>query len=422
MANNITTDEIREGFSQAISTMYQDEEPVFTTLQELVDDVNLAVLENDQHLHQQLVNADALARLKVERHATVWVRNGDELATLRRIFAVMGMSPVGYYDLCAGGEPAHATLFRPVEAAALAHNPLRVCVCLAFPAAIGDEKLRKRVSGLLRQRDAFTLRCRQLLDIYDERGAFNGALAEEFIHEVLTVFRWRPQATADDTALRALADAYPRLAAAACFPGCYLQRLALRTLDIDRLQAQLEKYGLCPPTIIAGAPRREQLLLLRQVSFAAQFAGKLRDGGVEQRGMALTPKGAALYTTLLAQVAHSKDNLAHQLRLQAAFADFPDTEVLLRRQGLAYFCYRLTPQGESHRAMIRRGDDPQALIERGWLSAQPVIYEDLLPPDASAATDEARAAFEQALGCLVLDPYALYQQEEDRSKRRCGLL
>ena len=34
----------------------------------------------------------------------------------------------------------------------------------------------------------------------------------------------------------------------------------------------------------------------------------------------------------------------------------------------------------------------------------------------------SRDAFETALGCPVLDEFALYQQAEERSKRRCGLL
>ncbi|STM07636.1 putative cytoplasmic protein [Escherichia coli] len=29
--------------------------------------------------------------------------------------------------------------------------------------------------------------------------------------------------------------------------------------------------------------------------------------------------------------------------------------------------YRLTPSGEAHRQAIHPGDDPQPLIERGWV-------------------------------------------------------
>ena len=99
MANSITADEIREQFSQAMSAMYQQEVPQYGTLLELVADVNLAVLENNPQLHEKMVNADELARLNVERHGAIRVGTAQELATLRRMFAIMGMYPVSYYDL-----------------------------------------------------------------------------------------------------------------------------------------------------------------------------------------------------------------------------------------------------------------------------------------------------------------------------------
>ena len=73
MANTITADDIREHFSQAMSAMYQQEVPQYGTLLDLVADVNLAVLENNPLLHEQLANADELARLNVERHGAIRV-------------------------------------------------------------------------------------------------------------------------------------------------------------------------------------------------------------------------------------------------------------------------------------------------------------------------------------------------------------
>lgn len=103
MANSITADEIREQFSQAMSAMYQQEVPQYGTLLELVADVNLAVLEKNPQLHEKMVNADELARLNVERHGAIRVGTAQELATLRRMFAIMGMYPVSYYDLSQAG-------------------------------------------------------------------------------------------------------------------------------------------------------------------------------------------------------------------------------------------------------------------------------------------------------------------------------
>ena len=112
------------------------------------------------------------------------------------------------------------------------------------------------------------------------------------------------------------------------------------------------------------------------------------------------------------------------------------TDKSLRQQGLAWFRYRLTPAGEAHRHAFGPGDDPQPLIERGWVVAQPIIYEDFLPVSAAGIFQSnlgneiqarshgnaSRDAFETALGCPVLDEFTLYQQAEERSKRRCGLL
>ena len=113
MANSITADEIREQFSQAMSAMYQQEVPQYGTLLELVADVNLAVLENNPQLHEKMVNADELARLNVERHGAIRVGTAQELATLRRMFAIMGMYPVSYYDLSQAGVPVIHSAFLP---------------------------------------------------------------------------------------------------------------------------------------------------------------------------------------------------------------------------------------------------------------------------------------------------------------------
>ena len=43
-------------------------------------------------------------------------------------------------------------------------------------------------------------------------------------------------------------------------------------------------------------------------------------------------------------------------------------------------------------------------------------------PEFALMENASREAFEAALGCPVYDEFALYQQAEERSKRRCGLL
>lgn len=156
MANTITADEIREHFSQAMSAMYQQEVPQYGTLLELVADVNPAVLENNPQLHEQLANADELARLNVERHGAIRVGTAEELATLRRMFAIMGMYPVSYYDLSQAGVPVHSTAFRPIDDAALARNPFRIFTSLLRAELIENRALRERAEAILARRKIFT--------------------------------------------------------------------------------------------------------------------------------------------------------------------------------------------------------------------------------------------------------------------------
>ena len=447
MANSITADEIREQFSQAMSAMYQQEVPQYGTLLELVADVNLAVLENNPQLHEKMVNADELARLNVERHGAIRVGTAQELATLRRMFAIMGMYPVSYYDLSQAGVPVHSTAFRPIDDASLARNPFRVFTSLLRLELIENEILRQKAAEILRQRDIFTPRCRQLLEEYEQQGGFNETQAQEFVQEALETFRWHQSATVDEETYRALHNEHRLIADVVCFPGCHINHLTPRTLDIDRVQSMMPECGIEPKILIEGPPRREVPILLRQTSFKALeetvlFAGQkqgthtARFGEIEQRGVALTPKGRQLYDDLLRNAGTGQDNLTHQMHLQETFRTFPDSEFLMRQQGLAWFRYRLTPTGEAHRQAIHAGDDPQPLIERGWVVAQPITYEDFLPVSAAGIFQSnlgnetqtrshgnaSREAFEQALGCPVLDEFQLYQEAEERSKRRCGLL
>ena len=120
-------------------------------------------------------------------------------------------------------------------------------------------------------------------------------------------------------------------------------------------------------------------ILLRQTSFKAleepvMFAGEhkgthsARFGEIEQRGVALTPKGRALYDRLLNEAGVGKDNLNHQRHLQEVFSEFPDSEFLLRQQGLAWFRYRLTPTGKRIAMLWPRRRS--ATADRAWLGSR----------------------------------------------------
>ena len=97
-------------------------------------------------------------RISEERHGAIRVGTPAELAMLRRVFAVMGMYPVGYYDLSEAGVPVHSTAFRPVGDAALKINPFRVFTSLLRLDLIADTQLREEARKTLQARQIFSPR------------------------------------------------------------------------------------------------------------------------------------------------------------------------------------------------------------------------------------------------------------------------
>jgi uncharacterized glyoxalase superfamily metalloenzyme YdcJ len=95
---------------------------------------------------------------------------------------------------------------------------------------------------------------------------------------------------------------------------------------------------------------------------------------------------------------------------------------------LAFYSYEANLRLVQHHAAPERASVSD-LVEGGWLTLAPLIYEDFLPVSAagiftSNLGDGAQLAyqgqgkqdqFEAALGARVLDEIALYQQTSERS-------
>ena len=443
----VSADEIRSRFSRLMSDMYREEVPQYGTLVELVSDVNQAVLAQDPRLLDTLNRTHELDRLGVERHGAIRLGKAEELFTMRRIFAVMGMLPVGYYDLSVAGVPVHSTCFRPVTDEALATNPFRVFTSLLRLELIAQPDARALAAGILAKRSIFTPRALALVAQFEHQQGLTSAQADEFVAQVRETFRWHREATVDQATYDRLHDAHRLIADVVCFKGPHINHLTPRTLDIDRVQAQMPSRGITPKDVVEGPPPRAVPILLRQTSFKAlaetvAFAGQgelasgthtARFGEIEQRGAALTPKGRALYDALLQQVRDigSAGNAGPDYtdRLAAAFQAFPDDLDALRQQGLAYFRYTLTPAGLQAVAQGQAEQDWEALIADGLVAADPLTYEDFLPVSAagifqsnlggteqkSYSANAAKAAFEDCLGAQVQDEFALYEQAQARS-------
>ncbi|WP_137136694.1 VOC family protein [Rhizobium sp. FKY42] len=452
MTAKVSPDDIRARFSSAMSVMYRDEVPDYGTLMELVACVNDETLAAEPDLKERLDATDSLERISEERHGAIRLGTAEELATMRRIFAVMGMWPVGYYDLSTAGVPVHSTAFRPVGEEALKLNPFRVFTSLLRLDLIANEALRAEAAAILASRQIFTPKALELTEKAEKENGLDQDDAARFVAEVLETFRWHDKANVELAMYHRLHDAHRLIADVVSFKGPHINHLTPRTLDIDKVQARMSEYGIAPKAVVEGPPTRKCPILLRQTSFKAleesvSFhdgeggwqAGThtARFGEIEQRGVALTPKGRALYDKLLDDTrrlvrpaADGSNAEAYQAALTEVFKAFPDNWADIRAHGLGYFSYSLTDKGRRGVASV---SDPEQLIVDGYICFDAIVYEDFLPVSAAGifqsnlgdgaqqefAASPNQMRFEVDLGASVLNEFDHYTSIQKASLESC---
>src|SRR5690606_18447957 len=177
-----------------------------------------------------------------------------------------------------------------------------------------------------------------------------------------------------------------------------------------------------------------------------------RFGEIEQRGVALTPKGRALYDQLLSQARsqlgatpNESNALQYYQILESVFKAFPDDYRTLHDEGLAYFYYQAVndspyPSSAAYELNLNSLEESYSgdsisnqamtqLIEQGIVRLEPIVYEDFLPVSAagifqsnlhddkqsSYEGNSNQSEFEKALGVHVYDELALYANQQTKS-------
>jgi uncharacterized glyoxalase superfamily metalloenzyme YdcJ len=448
---------IRNRFSTIMSEMYKNEVPLYGELLNLVNDINDNVLSEVNEVKEQLENTGEISRLNMERHGAIRLGKPYELATMGRLFKVMGMFPVGYYDLASAGVPVHATAFRATENTTLNQAPFRVFTSLLRLDLIDDVQLRNNIETILENRQIFTEKALELIDKSEKEHGLTKEDAEIFVQEALETFRWHDTATVDYEMYEALLSQHRLIADVVAFKGPHINHLTPRTLDIDKVQANMQAHNITPKDNIEGPPARKCPILLRQTSFKALTEKvtfkdndgntktgehKARFGEVEQRGVALTKKGQDLYNELLSKTRKSiggsptaENASEYKQLLTKNFKDFPDSYKELQSEKLAYFHYFTTQKAQNLvKGKIYTKSDLNQLLNDGYLTIEPMVYEDFLPVSAAGifasnlGTDDAKreyketsnkSLFEKDLGKPVYDLIKWYKDMQDETIQEC---
>ncbi|VBB73809.1 Putative protein of unknown function [Podospora comata] len=392
-------DHLRTRFVQALSEMYRTEVPLYGKLVDVVNQVDTTTLQS----RGQSLN-DLPSRFQLERHGAIRLGTQQEMRMISRLFAVMGMFPVGYYDLKMVGFPLHGTAFRPQTEESLQKNPFRVFTTVLRPDLISSPEVRKMATSILSTRQLFSSRLIELID-QAETSALANLTAEDannLITKSLKIFKWHSRSSVPLETYLTLKKEHPMVADIVCFPSAHINHLTPRTLDIDAVQAGMISQGLPAKDHIEGPPKRKCEILLRQTSFKAleervTFAGDAdhavdgthtaRFGEVEQRGAAVTRKGRELYDALLAKAVgrSEKEDKDSDKVLKEVFAEYPDDWEVLRREGLVYFRYRVAedkvPVAGAHK--LEGSVHMDRLLKEGVVTCEPITYEDFLPFSAA---------------------------------------
>lgn len=418
--------ELRAAFAARMAAVYGREVPAYTTLVEVSEDVNRAVLERDGSSAERL---GSIARVTAERHGAIRVGTPTELHDVARLFAALGMHPVGYYDLrdaARSAVPVVSTAFRPIAADELARNPFRMFTSML----VTDDRrffsrdLQTRLDAFLARRTLFPP---ELLELAD-RSAGDGGLADEdaarFLKLAVDSFALSNEPV--DASWYAELEAISSVAAdIGGVSSTHINHLTPRVLDIDELYERMSARGIEMIAAIQGPPRWSgPAVLLRQTSFRAlaeprrfrtadggvvDGSLRVRFGEVEARGIALTPVGRDRYDGLIGQDVAAWD------------ASLPAGELGWLRAGLAYFTFSAT--GRSGTGTLAD------LVADRVLTATPIVYEDFLPRSAAgifqsnlsgegSKADDVEGSRRDAgwlsdvIGAPLADPYALYAAQQ----------
>jgi uncharacterized glyoxalase superfamily metalloenzyme YdcJ len=448
---------LRAEFARRLSRLYAREVPSYATLLAVTREVNEDLSRGWARGRgstgtERLAPARPVAaeRVAAERHGAVRVGTPGELAQIARIFAAMGMFPVGFYDLreaAASPVPVVSTAFRPVDPDELARSPFRVFTSMLVPAdrRFFTADLQRRLETFLAARSLFPP---SLLELADRAVAAHGLDADDA--ETFLTQATRALALSTEPVDRAWYAELARVSAVAAdiggSRGTHLNHLTPRVLDIDELYRRLRERGIAMIDSIQGPPRWDGPdLLLRQTSFRAlperrpfreadgtitEGTVRVRFGEVEARGIAVTPRGRALYDQLVDEVdraareaapatdrsglatdrlgpaidrsgpatGHAAPAIATAPRRGAAGSSseraelatrlwnerVPASESALDAQGLAYFTYAVETDDDGRpRGSGAPPTRLRDLVANGWLRVEPIVYEDFLPRSAA---------------------------------------
>ncbi|BBM87678.1 2-oxoadipate dioxygenase/decarboxylase family protein [Candidatus Uabimicrobium amorphum] len=437
MSEYIPSWQIRAQFCKYLSDLYAKEVPLYNKLASMVRQINKEVIVKHPELGLNIRDVDVIS---AERHGAIRLGKPQELHMMAKVFRVMAMFPVDFYDLTKSGakrQPVISTSFRPISLNEIEKSSFRMFVSLLqpddrsfFSAEVG-EQIKKNIEN----RDFFSKKLRELLTEYEAQGGFTQQQVDTFIQEAAKIFTWSQQATNRKLYNHLMDNGLAIAADIACFANPHLNHLTPNSLDISKLyDFMAEEIPENLKDSIEGPPLRKTRILLRQTSYKAvveevlfidesgekaKAFHKARFGEIEERGMAMTIKGKELYEKALKKYMENGN--------QDEFAIIPDSYDDLYKEKLGYYMYNAASQAKDNMSC-----DIDELVASGDVHITPIRYEDFLPVSAAGIfasnlgnygvekinqeeTVYTKEQLQDIIGSKIHNSFAIYEQQSTQS-------
>ena len=382
--------------------------------------------------------ADVAAKLGKVMHAAIRCASGDELKTIRDIFALMGNQPVNYYDL-REKVSVQSTAFRPTTADEIKSNGFRVfCSMLSLDCIPAEH--RDFVQSIIDRRHLFDNELSSLIADGKSQGGFKPDQADTFVGKCVDLFTRPEQALVSVAEYEQLREINKVAAQVLISNSLAFNHLTPSVASVPQAHAEMLGRGIKSIPVWQGPVGRD--VILRQTSCLAppvtlQFPNG--DGTFtpksyqetfvefEERLQALTLTGRLKFEELFAN-GKQRLNMTeadegypehYYQTMRDALSEFPDSLTQLWSEGLAYFEYNVVDPTAAV-------DTLEQAVDTGAVELVPQTYEDFFGPAATnifnsnigledvthvgIAKPDSKATFEQSLGCEVIDMYSYYDQ------------
>ncbi|WP_372371169.1 2-oxoadipate dioxygenase/decarboxylase family protein [Candidatus Uabimicrobium sp. HlEnr_7] len=422
-----------------MSDLYAREVPLYKTLTSMVQKTNKQIIEKHPELG---LNVRDIEVISAERHGAIRLGKPQELYVIAKIFRIMAMYPVDFYDLTKSGakrQPVISTSFRPISLDEIEKSSFRMFVSLLQPddRSFFTEDIGKEIKKNIAHRSFFSTKLQELIVQYENDGGFTEETTTVFIEEAAKIFTWSRQANNRKLYNYLMDNGLAIAADISCFNNPHLNHLTPNSLDISKLYEFMSQE--IPDNLkdsIEGPPARNVRILLRQTSYKAvveeviftdesgeksKGSHKARFGEIEERGMAMTSKGKKLYENALKRYMENND--------VSEFSVIPDNYTELYKQKLGYYIYAATSQTKDKGSLCCDIDE---LIANGDVILTPLRYEDFLPVSAAgifasnlenygvekrvhAEVDYRKEQLEEIIGQQIYDSFDIYGSQSAQS-------